>query len=178
MFISNAILSVFHIWWNLIMASVFLRYHTFLKIPEDSAKLSKILYCFLQEVTRKIVSEIPTQRNVIVFLSKRNRERTCLLPNWQTCWGFCTNPDLSLRKLTILSNDNTLFLLESDDFLAACDRFQFQNRLDDFYFQNVGSKEDLNELCNVTKIVLVISHGNARVQNGFSVNKSCLCANT
>ena len=78
-----------------------------------------------------------------------------------------------MRKLPILSNDNTLFLLESDDFLAAFDRVQFQNRLDDFYFQNVGSKEDLNELWNVTKSVLIIfeiSHGNARVESGFSVN--------
>ena len=70
-----------------------------------------------------------------------------------------------------------LSLVESNDFSTACDLFQFQDRLDDFFYKNVGSKDNMQDLWTVTKIVLTISHGNARVESGFSVNKAFLCPN-
>lgn len=66
-------------------------------------------------------------------------------------------------------------LLQSKEFLSACSHFEFGHRLDSFYFDFVGSY--YSELWSVLKIVLILSHGNARVESGFSINKDMLLPN-
>ena len=68
-------------------------------------------------------------------------------------------------------------MVESDHFIAACERFDFKHRLDQFFFENVECQEESEELWQVIRIVSVLSHGNARVKEGFSVNKECLSPN-
>lgn len=53
-----------------------------------------------------------------------------------------------------------------------------EQRLDHFWI-NLLSKmpEDCKELRTIIKITLILSHGNANVERGFSVNKHCLVEN-
>ena len=51
---------------------------------------------------------------------------------------------------------------------------EFTERLDDLYFPLVKNHRELRA---VVKIVLIISHGNARVESGFNVNKDTLIDN-
>jgi hypothetical protein len=49
-----------------------------------------------------------------------------------------------------------------------------EHRLDQFFYSVLGSKPQYAELYKVIKIVLLLSHGNAEVERGFSVNKHLL----
>ncbi|KFM82820.1 hypothetical protein X975_20301, partial [Stegodyphus mimosarum] len=49
-------------------------------------------------------------------------------------------------------------------------------RLDHFY-KDLINNSDFKELWNVVKLVLILSHGNATVESGFSVNNDMLVEN-
>ena len=60
------------------------------------------------------------------------------------------------------------------DFLT----FDFKSdRLDDFHSKNIGQRAEYKDLFSVVKIVLTLSHGNAFVESGFSVNEDMLVEN-
>jgi hypothetical protein len=50
-------------------------------------------------------------------------------------------------------------------------------RLDTFYFDIIGQDPDYAELFSVVRLVLILSHGNATVEGGFSVNGDMLVEN-
>ena len=52
-----------------------------------------------------------------------------------------------------------------------------KERLDVFYHKAIGSKEEFKEIWSVFQIVFILSHGNARVESGFSVNAYVLVGN-
>ena len=52
-----------------------------------------------------------------------------------------------------------------------------KERLDVFYHKAIGSKEEFKEIWSVFQIVFILSHGNARVESGFSVNADMLVEN-
>ena len=47
----------------------------------------------------------------------------------------------------------------------------------DFYVTNLGEKLKFKELFNVVKLVCIPSHGNATVENYFSINSDVLVEN-
>ena len=49
--------------------------------------------------------------------------------------------------------------------------------LDVFYHKAIGSSEKFKEIWSVFQIVFILSHGNARVESGFSVNADVLVEN-
>ena len=51
-----------------------------------------------------------------------------------------------------------------------------KTRLDNFYFQNFDIRR-YKRLCSVLKIILTLSHGQAAVERGFSINNSVLKVN-
>lgn len=51
------------------------------------------------------------------------------------------------------------------------------NRLDHFYYSIIGNDTDSSELWSVVKMILILSHGNASVESGFSINGSILVEN-
>lgn len=51
------------------------------------------------------------------------------------------------------------------------------DRLDVFYYDIIGQDAEFVELFSVVKLVLILSHGNASVESGFSVNKDMLVEN-
>ena len=52
-----------------------------------------------------------------------------------------------------------------------------ENRLDTFYFKLLSGKRDFKELWDTMKFLLTLSHGQASVERGFSVNKEVLAPN-
>jgi len=55
--------------------------------------------------------------------------------------------------------------------------FDRQQRLDTFFSDILAGNEKTKDLWTVVKIVLIISHGNASVEGGFSINKELLIEN-
>lgn len=49
--------------------------------------------------------------------------------------------------------------------------------LDKFYHSLIGGDKQYEDVWNVMKICFIISHGNASVEGGFSINKSLLVEN-
>ena len=47
-------------------------------------------------------------------------------------------------------------------------------RPDVLYRELLGGKDEFKELYSVVKLVLILSHGNAKVEHGFSINKQIL----
>ena len=50
-------------------------------------------------------------------------------------------------------------------------------RLDDFFNHTIGKKPSMDKLWGVVKIILILSHGQADVERGFSTNKETLMDN-
>jgi len=50
-------------------------------------------------------------------------------------------------------------------------------RLDAFYHKLIGGKAEYADLFAVVKFVMILSHGNASVESGFSVNEDLLVEN-
>ena len=50
-------------------------------------------------------------------------------------------------------------------------------RLDEFYFNRLDKQREYVELWRVIKLILILSHGNAAVESGFSVNGDMLVEN-
>ena len=58
------------------------------------------------------------------------------------------------------------------DIKKKCEHFDASNdRLDDFFIPLLSTHDELRD---IVKIVLTISHGNARVESGFSINEDML----
>ena len=74
-------------------------------------------------------------------------------------------------------------LLQNQLFISSVES-AFQNkpksewpRLDTLYWEHVGSNSDLAELWKFIRKILILPHGNAAVEKGFSVQKNQLCEN-
>jgi hypothetical protein len=52
-----------------------------------------------------------------------------------------------------------------------------KSRLDSFYFDLLGKDQCYSELWTVIRLILTLSHGNATVESGFSINKAVLVEN-
>jgi hypothetical protein len=65
----------------------------------------------------------------------------------------------------------------STDRKLSFESYSPSTSLDTFYFQQLGCNSEYKELWHVVKMVLVMSHGNAAVESGFSVNEGMLVEN-
>ncbi|GBN25073.1 hypothetical protein AVEN_77986-1 [Araneus ventricosus] len=61
-----------------------------------------------------------------------------------------------------------------NDLLKAYNR---SSRLDHFWLNIIDSGHEFQEFKNFCQFVLILSHGNATVERGFSINKECLIHN-
>jgi len=85
------------------------------------------------------------------------------------------------RWITALQADRAIkqykTLITNKDFLAECKRFSvLEDRLDTFYARILDTNSTV-DLEVVTRYVLIISNGNARVESGFSINNDILLPN-
>ena len=75
--------------------------------------------------------------------------------------------DLQFQELCILATGAPEF--KNFDFC--------KERIDDFYVTILGEKPKFKKLFNVVKLVCVLSHGNATVESGFSIDSDVLVEN-
>ena len=67
-------------------------------------------------------------------------------------------------------------IIEDKTFLKRCSKFNmFESRLDDFFMEALDNTS--TDLIAVVKLCLILSHGNARVESGFSINEQILQEN-
>jgi hypothetical protein len=107
--------------------------------------------------------------------------------------AIIANPDSVQRSFSTIAKKMSSANIRS---VAQCDRaeieyrrmlreeaddiqqFEFkQHRLDQFYYNLLNGKEQYKELWSIVKTILVISHGQAKVERGFSVNEDMLQQN-
>ena len=68
-------------------------------------------------------------------------------------------------------------LIKNSDFLSEAKKFNINDdRVDNFYSKIFDSSNTI-DLENVVKLILILSHGNARVEAGFSINADILSPN-
>ena len=66
----------------------------------------------------------------------------------------------------------------SDEWSELFNDFDWnKDRLDAFYYKTIGTKEEFRELWSVCQMAFILSHGNASVESGFSVNGDMLVEN-
>jgi len=151
----------------------------------DKDKMGFRMQCieFLSAATAKVVERSPLQYNIVRAIS-------CFVPR-----TMVTNPTLAEKRMRdlvqILFNKNHISAVTADkskmEMSALCAsatadaRFseftKGDDRLDTFYYNIIGQNPEYAELFTVVRCVLILSHGNASVESGFSVNTDMLVEN-
>ena len=149
----------------------------------DVLAFKKNCILFLSEMVAKIIERSPQKSSFV-------RCTSFLVPQ-----KMVLNKDLvklrfrkllqklpDLKQVTSKQCDNTqVQLLEFMDSVKV-NRAEFESydrklcRLDEFYFSKVGV-EKFPDLCLVIKLVLTLSHGQASVERGFSINQNLVVEN-
>jgi hypothetical protein len=142
---------------------------------------------FLVPTTAKIMERSPLQYSLC-------RAVSCLQPSM-----IVNNSVLAARRMSdlvdILYENNRCSSTTADkaknDFSRLCSdvasnaamKAQFQsfdrnsNSLDSLFYECVGQNKDWSALWLIVKLVMVLSHGNASVEAGFSINGDVLVEN-
>ncbi len=69
-------------------------------------------------------------------------------------------------------------MLANTEIMKNIKKFSIKyDRLDTLYAENLGHREEYAALWEIFKKILIMSHGNAAVESGFSVNKDILVEN-
>lgn len=135
----------------------------------------------LQKIVTKLMERSPLKYPLTKALTCLNPQhmakggtekemRTCLdilLENNLFHPSDCEKVDREYRHLvsspTLTSQIKTYSLIET--------------RLDEFWYDVIGKKKEYECLFKVVKLFLSLSHGNANIERGFSVNKEILVEN-
>jgi hypothetical protein len=59
----------------------------------------------------------------------------------------------------------------SNDLKVSFENYSPSTRLDTFYYNLLGNNREFKELLHFNKIKLMLTHDNAAVKSGFSVNE-------
>ena len=82
-------------------------------------------------------------------------------------------PDNTGDKALIQFSNFILYCIKEEEEPEKVTSFDpKKQRIDDFYFHSLTNISEHNELCDVLKLIFTISHGQADVERGFSLNKS------
>lgn len=124
-------------------------------------------------LTRNAASLIPSH---IVELLESNEKRFHLLLE-----NLYTSQQLSDKNVEEAKREYSNFVQEvaipnKEEFLAF-DVSMKDQRLDTFFFKFLEGRPSFSNLANVVKMILTLSHGQASVERGFSVNKTILVEN-
>jgi hypothetical protein len=140
---------------------------------------------FLAKMSQKLIERSPIKYKLVRALS-------CLSPAM-----ILNNHVLSQKRmetlLQCLHDSNNISAEVADkakgQFLKLCSNVSDElhsvfstfsktdDRLDKFYSDLLAKDNDSIELWTVVKLVLIMSHGNASVESGFSINSSILVEN-
>jgi hypothetical protein len=80
---------------------------------------------------------------------------------------------LTPSQCDVAKEQYAAFLSEVKQFhKKECSSFSTEQRLDTFYYRLIGEKEETGVLWEVVKMMMLLSHGQADIERGFSVNKA------
>ena len=68
-------------------------------------------------------------------------------------------------------------MIVNKDLLAEAEKFDINNDRVDVFWSKILKSDSTIDLENIVRIVLLLSHGNARVESGFSINGDILIPN-
>ena len=140
---------------------------------------------FLSATVEKILERSPVKYKVVRYISgivpatvasnavlceKRLKDLMMLL--YEKGWITSISADrASLQVATLCTMASSSMKAKFDNFSRSSDR------LDIFYRDILGSNPEFTELWHVFKLIFILSHGNASVESGFSVNNDVLVEN-
>lgn len=153
----------------------------------DREKLQFRMECikFLSAMSAKIVERSPLKYNLVKFASS-------VTPISVLKGGTVDEQNFSglVEKLYTSNNINAtvadvakvqysaLTRLAATEMKTSFETFTVTtDRLDAFYYNVLDNKPDFAEIWQVMKLIFVLSHGNAAVESGFSVNGDMLVEN-
>ena len=143
--------------------------------------------CFLSTICAHLVEKSPLKYPL-------SRNAKCLIPSLlveapetskrqfeRVLETMYTSQQMSAKMVKEAKLEFDKFLqdvvaLHRDEFLSFDNAFKDQ-RLDAFYFNYLDGKPSFSNLSEVLKMILTLSHGQASVERGFSVNQNILVEN-
>ena len=152
----------------------------------DAARMAFRMQCieFLAAATGKIQERSPLQYKIVTavscFVPKKmvNNPAVCQSRMAQLLQIFYDSKRISAdiadkAKLQF----SKLCSRAADDLKSNFTSYDCAQRLDTFYYGILGNDSESAELWSVVRKTLVLSHGNANVESGFSVNGDILIEN-
>lgn len=85
--------------------------------------------------------------------------------------------NVNIMEASKAEKAKTEFSKYISEYTTEINSFSDDIRLDKFYFQALGENKSYENLWHIIKLVLILSHGNATVESGFSINKNLLIEN-
>lgn len=158
------------------------------KYLKDSNISGKDQILFLKDCQKFLIGTVKIFFERCSLKYKLIKTITCLNPktileksksedNAKNMIGYLFDKNIITSELAEKSRMQYSELLFNSDFLLACQNYSSTIRLDKFYFNWVGCNNQYPDLWIVIKHILILSHGNAAVESGFSVNKNILVEN-
>jgi hypothetical protein len=153
----------------------------------DSEKMGFRMQCidFLCAAAEKIVARSPLKQQVV-------RSISCLVPSLILSSRTLAKSRMKVMAQILYETGNITALIAdncksqfSNLCIKACSTWKSKfsefsrtiSRLDTFYNDIIGHDSDYADLFAVVKLVLILSHGNATVEGGFSINGDMLVEN-
>ena len=121
-------------------------------------------------LTRAISSVSPTQISTLSEAIIRKRFNTLMELMVESKWVSSITADKAEAQYS--------GLVRNANFISEMKGFDMQSdRVDELYSKLLSRSKDFAELWFIVRQVLILSHGNACVESGFSINKSLLQEN-
>lgn len=138
---------------------------------------------FLLEASRKLIEKSPLKYKIV-------QGAECLIPSrllnkaekCKSGMKTCLTVLLDKKRITKQQAEKAhqqfdCFLTQTKDFKTDLKNFKFPDDRLDHCLAKLMDKKDFQDLWHCVKLILILSHGNAFVESGFSVNKEMLVEN-
>lgn len=138
---------------------------------------------FLLEASLKLIEKSPLKYKIV-------QGAECLMPSrllnkpekskfgMKTCLTMLLDKNhISKHQAERAHQQFDCFLTQTQDFKTDLKNFKFSTDRLDNLLAKLMDKKDFQDLWHCVKLILILSHGNAFVESGFSVNKEMLVEN-
>lgn len=152
--------------------------------PSEKLEFYKQCQAFLRGVATKLLERSPIKHSLIRGASAlspptiiQNTQSDCVERFKVVIDSFLDKKQISISQGESAKREYIDFISCSSN-RARLENFDLdEDRLDDLYLQIVGKKSGLENLWIVVRKLLILFHGQAAVESGFSINKDLLMEN-
>ena len=150
---------------------------------QQSLEFSEECLLFFKSLTLKLLDRNPLKYPVVRYISSLDPRRIGLDP--QTALSYFEKLLANLLACRWLSAEEcdeakhefSILLSEVNKYHTEAFKTKETERVDVFYAKLIGENKTYTKLWKVMKLVFVLSHGQADIERGFSVNKDILSCN-